>query len=174
VRTFYNSLVTVPNATIVDGGIDNMGLRRWRRYSTTLGIAYHTHPDQVQAFVEGIRALIQANPVTRKDFYIVEFHGFGASSLDILVYTFFDCQTWNEELRARHVLNLDIMRLATDLDVEFAFPTQTLHVASTPEQAMAVPPLRARPELASIVNGYAPGGGRAQATDQPISAGFDA
>ena len=37
VRTFYNSVVTVPNARIVDTHVDNMGLRRWRRYKTTLG-----------------------------------------------------------------------------------------------------------------------------------------
>ncbi len=173
VRTFYNSLVTVPNAKIVDGGIDNMGLRRWRRYNTTLGIAYHTKPDQIQAFVEGVRALIRANPVTRKDYYVVEFHGFGAASLNILLYCFFDAQTWNEELRARHVLNLDIMRLAADLDVEFAFPTQTLHIASTPERPQEVPAAPPRAELAAIINGYAPEGGRAQATDRPISAGYD-
>ena len=112
IRTFYNSLITVPNAKIVDGGIDNMGVRRWRRYKTTLGIAYHTTPDQVQAFVEGIRAIIRANPAMRTDYYLVEFHGFGATSLDILVYCFIDAASWNDELRARHVLNLNIMRLA--------------------------------------------------------------
>ena len=173
VRTFYNSVVTVPNARIVDTHVDNMGLRRWRRYKTTLGLAYHTTTDQVQAFVEGVRALIRANPSMRKDYYIVEFHGFGPSSLDVLVYCFIDAPDWNAELRTRHVLNLDIMRLAEDLGIEFAFPTQTLHVASTPDQPEAARAAAGRVELGEVVEGYSPNGSAGQRVDQPITAGYD-
>ena len=173
VRTFYNSVVTVPNARIVDTHVDNMGLRQWRRYKTTLGLAYHSTPDQVQAFVEGVRALIRANPGMRKDYYIVEFHGFAANSLDVLVYCFIDAPNWNDELRTRHVLNLDIMRLAEDLGIEFAFPTQTLHVASTPDQPEAIPAAAGREELGEIVEGYSPNGTAGQRIDQPITAGYD-
>ena len=173
VRTFYNSVVTVPNARIVDTYVDNMGLRQWRRYKTTLGLAYHTTPDQVQAFVEGVRALIRANPGMRKDYYIVEFHGFGAATLEILVYCFIGAPTWNDELRTRHVLNLDIMRLAEDLGVEFAFPTQTLHVASLPGQPAEVPPAPGRERLGEVVERYAPAGASGQRVDTPITAGYD-
>ena len=173
VRTFYNSVVTVPNARIVDTHVDNMGLRQWRRYRTSLGLAYHTTPDQVQAFVEGIRAVIRANPDMRKDYYIVEFTEFGPSSLDILVYCFIDAPDWNAELRTRHVLNLDIMRLAEELGVEFAFPTQTLHVASAPGQPAEVPVAPGREQLGETVQGFSPTGSSGQRTDQPITAGYD-
>ncbi len=173
VRTFYNSVVTVPNARIVDSHVDNMGLRQWRRYKTTLGLGYNSTPDQVQAFVEGVRALIRSNPGMRKDFYIVEFHGFSAVTLDVLVYCFIDAKDWNEELRTRHVLNLDIMRLAQDLGVEFAFPTQTLHVASLPGQPQDVPAAPGRDQLGEIVDGYSPNGSTGQRVDSPITAGFD-
>ena len=173
VRTFYNSVVTVPNARIVDTHVDNMGLRQWRRYRTSLGLAYHTTPDQVQAFVEGIRAVIRANPDMRKDYYIVEFTEFGPSSLDILVYCFIDAPDWNAELRTRHVLNLDIMRLAEELGVEFAFPTQTLHVASTPGQPAEVAAAPGREQLGETVQGFSPTGSSGQRTDQPITAGYD-
>ena len=173
VRTFYNSVVTVPNARIVDTHVDNMGLRQWRRYKTTLGLGYNSTPDQVQAFVEGVRALIRSNPGMRKDFYIVEFHGFSAVTLDVLVYCFIDAKDWNEELRTRHVLNLDIMRLAQDVGVEFAFPTQTLHVASLPGQPQDVPAAPGRDQLGEIVDGYSPNGSTGQRVDSPITAGFD-
>ena len=173
VRTFYDSVVTVPNARIVDAHVDNMGLRQWRRYNTTLGLSYDTKPDQIQAFVEGIRALIRANPGTRKDYYMVEFHGFGAASLDILVYCFINASNWNDELRIRHVLNLDIKRLAEDLGMEFAFPTQTLHIASLPGQPASLPAASARDELREVVERYAPGGTAGQRVDAPITAGYD-
>lgn len=173
VRTFYNSLVSVPNGNLMDAGIDNMGQRRWRRYKTTLGVGYHTSTDQMQAFVEGIRAIIQANPGMRQDYYMVEFHGFGATSLDVLVYCFIDAADWNEELRTRHVLNLDIMRLAESLQVDFAFPTQTLHIAEMPgqpQQRMQVPD---RTQLREVVDSFGPGGKGGQRVDQPITDGHE-
>ena len=173
VRTFYNSVVTVPNARIVDTHVDNMGLREWRRYKTTLGLAYHTAPDQVQAFVEGVRALIRANPNMRTDYYIVEFHGYGPSSLDILVYCFINAPDWNAELRTRHVLNLDIMRLAAELGVEFAFPTQTLHLASAPGQPAQPPDAPSRERLAGAVDAFGPEGSRGQRVDAPLTGGYD-
>ncbi len=173
VRTFYNSLVSVPNGNLMNAGIDNMGQRRWRRYKTTLGVAYHTTPDQMQAFVEGIRAIIRASPGMRQDYYIVEFHGFGATSLDVLVYCFMDAADWNEELRTRHVLNLDIMRLAESLQVDFAFPTQTLHIAEMPGQPQQLPQVPNRARLREVVNSYGPGGESGQRVDQPITDGHE-
>jgi MscS family membrane protein len=173
VRTFYNSLVSVPNGNLMNSGIDNMGARRWRRYKTTLGVGYHTTPDQMQAFVEGIRAIIRASPGMRQDYYIVEFHGFGATSLDVMVYCFMDAVDWNEELRTRHVLNLDIMRLAESLQVDFAFPTQTLHIAEMPGQPQQLPQVPDRAHLREIVNAFGPGGESGQRVDQPITAGHE-
>ena len=173
VRTFYNSIVTVPNARLVDSGIDNMGARRWRRYRTTLGMGYHTTPDQMQAFVEGIRAIIRANPGMRQDYHIVEFSGFGAASLDVLVYCFIDAPDWTTELRTRHVLNLDIIRLAQDLQIDFAFPTQTLHIAETPGEPMRLPDVPARDGLAAIVDSYGPDGAAGQRVDQRITSGYE-
>ena len=173
VRTFYNSVVTVPNARIVDTHVDNMGLRRWRRYKTTLGLAYHTSPDQLQAFTEGVRALIRANPDMRTDYYIVEFISFGESSLDLMFYCFIDAADWNEEMRVRHVLNLDVLRLAERLEVEFAFPTRTLHLAGMPDRPHEAPAPRERSELGRTVDGFGPRGSDGQRTDAPITAGYD-
>ena len=173
VRTFADSLITVPNARMTDTSVNNMGQRSWRRYYTTVGIAYHTDPDRIQAFVEGIRAIVRANDQMRHDYYIVELHSFGDFSLNIMVYTFIGASNWNEELRTRHVFNLDIIRLAQELQVEFAFPTQTLHVASQVAGAQEIPPLRDRSDLAQTVDDFAPDGRSGQRSDNPISQGYD-
>ncbi|HEB61341.1 MAG TPA: mechanosensitive ion channel family protein, partial [Phycisphaeraceae bacterium] len=128
VRTFYNSLVTVPNATLVRATVDNFGKRKYRRVKTHIGIQYDTPPDRIEAFCEGIRELIRVHPYTRKDYYQVWLHRFGPSSLDILLYAFHEAPDWQTELRERHRLFLDIIRLADRLGVQFAFPTQTLHI----------------------------------------------
>ena len=173
IRTFADSLITMPNARITDTEVNNMGRRSWRRYSTTLGLAYYTDPDRIQAFVEGVRAIVRANPKMRHDYYIVEFITFAASSLNIMVYTFIDAADWNEELRTRHIFNLDILRLAERLEVDFAFPTQTLHVAETPGRPPQLRPQRSRDELGATVDDFAPDGSSGQRSDQPITRGYD-
>ncbi|MXX79572.1 MAG: mechanosensitive ion channel family protein [Chloroflexi bacterium] len=173
IRTFADSLITVPNARMTDTAVNNMGQRTWRRYYTTVGIAYHTDPDRIQAFVEGIRATVRSNQQMRHDYYIVELHSFGASSLNIMVYTFIGASNWNEELRTRHVFNLDIIRLAHELQVEFAFPTQTLHIASSVDGAQEVPAPRERSDLGRTVDDFAPDGQAGQRSDDPITKGYD-
>ena len=61
VRTFKDSLITVPNGQLTDHVVDNMGVRAFRRYDTTLRLPLSSTPDQVQAFCEGVRALLHAN-----------------------------------------------------------------------------------------------------------------
>ena len=126
VRTFYNSQVVVPNATLMNATIDNYGARKYRRASVTLSITYSTPPDRIDAFCEGIRELIRLHPYTRKDYYHVYLNKFGPSSLDILLYVFWEVPDWSTELRERHRLFVDILRLAQKMGVEFAFPTQTV------------------------------------------------
>lgn len=128
IRTFYNSLISVPNSNIATTGVDNLGVRTYRRIKTTLDVTYDTAPDKMEAFVEGIKAIIQAHPDTRKDYYHVVFNDFAESSLRILLYFFLIVPDWSKELVERQKIFLDIIRLAEQLGIKFAFPTRTLHV----------------------------------------------
>ncbi len=128
IRTFYNSVITLPNSVLTNTKIDNMGARRYRRMRTMLGLTYDTSPEKIDAFCEGIRTLVHMHPYMRKDYYQVYFNQYSAASLDILVYVFWETPDWNTELRERHRFLLDILRLAKQLDVEFAYPTQTIYL----------------------------------------------
>jgi len=128
IRTFYNSLITIPNSELISAHIDNYGARKYRRITTTVGIAYDTPPEKIDAFCEGIRELIRKHPYTRKDFYLVNFTEFAAASLGILIYCFVQTPDWGTELREKHRLFTDIIRLAKSLKIEFAFPTQTVYL----------------------------------------------
>jgi len=128
IRTFYNSQVTVPNATLVRAVVDNYGRRKYRRWSTKLGVQYDTTPDQLLAFTEGIREIIRQHPYTRKDYFQVYCNEFSDSSFNIMLYVFFEVVDWSMELRERERLFIDIVRLADQLGVSFAFPTRTVHL----------------------------------------------
>jgi len=174
VRTFYNSQVTVPNSVMTNASIDNYGMRRFRRYSTTLGLTYDTPPEKMQAFCEGVRAVIKGMPGMRKDYYLVEFKGFGDSALEVMLYCFMDVPDWNTEMRVRSHLNLEIVRLAEELGVSFAFPTRTLHVdtLASHTDVPGLPP-RSNEELTAGIAAFAAGGARARPTAIELSPGHD-
>lgn len=140
IRTFYNSLITIPNSEIAIGTVDNMGLRTYRRIRTVVGITYDTPPEKLEAFLEGIKNIIKANPYTRKDYFHVVFNEFGSSSLDIMLYFFVKVENWSEELLQRQNIFLEIIRLAKAIGVDFAFPTQSLHIETFPEKDLVRKP----------------------------------
>ena len=100
--------------------------------STMAGISeLYRDLDQLVAFTEGIRELIRNHPITRKEGYVVHLNDFGGSSLNILMQVFFMTSDWGVELAERERLLLDVMKLADQLGVQFAFPSESAHDAST-------------------------------------------
>jgi len=145
IRTFYDTVVTIPNATLVSSKCNNYSDRRFRRWKQLISIAYDTPPEKISTFCEGIRELLRIHPYTRKDYYQVWLSEFAGSSLDVLVYVFWKTPDWPTELRERHRFMLDIIRLAGELGVEFAFPTRTLYIRKEDnwqEGAASIPAIR--------------------------------
>jgi MscS family membrane protein len=170
IRTLADTIVILPNAKFMEAVIENFTLRRARRVNTVLGVTYDTPREKLQAFVEGIRAIICANPFTQKDTYEVHFHGFAPSALEVFVHFYVERDTWSEELRERHNVFSEILRLAQALGVRFAYPTQTLHVESLPrEDGRSTLP---RSELAELVRGFGPEGSAARPDAELVTDGF--
>lgn len=132
IRTFANSVVSIPNGKLADLTVDNMGKRVYRRYTSTFGITYDTPPALIESFIDGIRGIVKTMPNTRKDYFEIHLNDLGPSSLDIMIYVFFEVPTWTEELENRHEFILQVLKLAEELGVNFAFPTQTLHIENMP------------------------------------------
>lgn len=139
IRTFYNSLVSIPNGRMADLTIDNYGLRVYRRYRSILQVTYDTPPVLLAAFVKGLREIIREHPQTRKDFLGIHFYEFGSSSLNILFNVFVQVPSIESEWIVREEINFRILELAEHLGVRFAFPTQTLHMESFPEKMPNTP-----------------------------------
>ncbi len=127
IRTFYHSILYVPNGKLADMIVDNLGLRVYRRYKTNLGLTYNTHPLKIKTFVEGLKQIVLRHEKTRKDFFGIYFQDYGAHSLNIMFNIFFIVNTFEEEWATREEINILILELAHELNIDFAFPTQTLH-----------------------------------------------
>ena len=132
IRTFYDSLVTVPNSIVAGSNVDNYGQRKWRRILAKLGVTYDTSPEKLEAFVEGIKEIVRQHPQTRKDNFHVVFNAYQDSCLEVMLYCFLGVSSWSEELLEREKIYCAILVLAKKLGVSFAFPTQSVHLESMP------------------------------------------
>ncbi|MDB2426050.1 mechanosensitive ion channel family protein [bacterium] len=125
-RTFYNSLISVPNAILANAVVDNMGERSYRRSRFVLGLTYDTPKAKIEEFVDGVKEIIHNNDFSVKDKYYVAFYNYGSHSLDVLVNFFLETPDYVAELKEKQDINLKILQLAERINVEFAFPTQTI------------------------------------------------
>lgn len=139
IRTFRDSVMYVPNSIISNSMVDNHGLRKYRRFYTKLSITYDSPAKLVKVFVKGVEQIVKEHPNTRKDNYNIFLNDYAASSLDVMLYIFFDVPDWNAELRCRQEIMLEVNQLAEHLGVRFAFPTQTLMIEQAPGQLSLTP-----------------------------------
>lgn len=128
IRTFEDSVIVLPNSILLTKGIENFGMRRYRRLRTTIGVTYDTPPDKLDQFTNRIREMLFSHPHIWNEKRLVYFNDFAASSLNILVYCFIMATNWQEELEIRNEILLQIIRIADEMEVEFAFPTQVVRV----------------------------------------------
>lgn len=130
IRTGEDSVITLPNSNLIKASVENLGQRRFRRLSATLGLDYGTSPDKIDAFCQALRDLIANHPKTKPGVAQASLHEYTPESMKIRVFTYFDTRNYDEELQLRHELLLEIMRIADRLGIRFAHPAQTLVVQS--------------------------------------------
>ncbi len=130
IRTFYQSLITVPNSVMAKEKIDNMGARPKRRIRHTLGLTYDTPIDKIQRFIDAVKFHLDQHPDVEKEELRVVFNQMGDFSLQILVQFFVVTNDPLEELELQQEILLDLLRISKQIGVEFAFPTQTLMLPS--------------------------------------------
>lgn len=132
IRTFENSLITVPNSSLTTTPIENWSRMRKRRLKLTIGVTYDSTPAQLRAGVEAIREVLRSDERISQDFVLVNFTDFGPSSLDIFVYAFTLTTRWDEYMQIREELLLEFMRRFEQLGLSFAFPSQSLYIERVP------------------------------------------
>jgi small-conductance mechanosensitive channel len=138
-RTLTDHLVTVPNSSLINDSIENVGRRRTIRRMMNLGITYDTPRERISQAVEAIREILEEpgirepiHPMVGWDKFPprVFFQDYLADSLNILVvYWFAPADHWEYMAHAEQV-NLRIFEEFERLGVSFAFPSRTVYLAN--------------------------------------------
>ncbi len=134
-RTPGRNLIIIPNKTVAGEAIVNNSRFIGRRVEQVFGLTYDTKADQMQEIVAEIRRIVEAEPDVDRASVHVYFRDFQASSLDIWCAFNLNNPDFANHLAVRQRVNLAIMHAVEKRGLSFAFPTTTLHVASTPDAA---------------------------------------
>jgi len=132
IRAFNKNPIYVPNAVFTTIVVENPSRMSHRRIKEVIGVRYDDF-DVVAPICDDIRRMLQAHEgIDATQTLIVNFTVFGATSLDLMVYTFTKTSVWVEYHHVKQDVLLKIGAIIARHGAEFAFPTQTLHVASVP------------------------------------------
>ena len=131
----HGAVITIPNSTVVDSCITNASLEEVERVSLSLGLTYDTTPQQMRQAIQLLTEIIEAHPNTISNPTVL-FSAFGDFALTIDCIYFIDlpekgrsADPWEiEERKVESEINLQILEQFNNVGLEFAFPTQTLHI----------------------------------------------
>jgi MscS family membrane protein len=111
IRAIDQSLITVPNNTLMNANITNWSRLAKRRFNLTLSLSLYSTPDQVLAVVNGIHDMLLARPLVQKDSVLVQFVALTSKSIDIAVYCFVTEADYNKFQAITQDINLEIMNV---------------------------------------------------------------
>lgn len=138
-RLLDKSLMVIPNKTVAAESIINFSRFTGRRVEQVIGLTYDTTAAQMDEIVAEFKRLILAEAEVDPTSVICYFRDYSASSLDIwMVFNVID-PDFHKHMQLRQRLSLAFMRAVEARGLSFAFPTQTVHVASLPERSKEEP-----------------------------------
>ena len=126
VRTFDKRPLYVPNSVFAKLALENPSRMTNRRIYETIGIRYKD-ASKMDQIVQDVNAMLQGHEEIDQDqTLIVNFNGYGRSSLDFFVYTFTKTTNWVKFHAIKQDVMLRIIRIVHEHQADFAFPTTTV------------------------------------------------
>ena len=98
IRSTDRSIITLPNKKMIDGALENLTLRNFRRVKFTVGLTYATTPENMKKIVADINELINNHPNMNEEGVAV-FEEFGDYSLRLMVLYFIEMMDYYEYLK---------------------------------------------------------------------------
>ncbi len=158
-RSLDQSLITVPNKTIMNANVTNWSRLAKRRLNVTLGLSYTNSPKQILSAVQAIREMLKAHKLVQEDSVIVQFVDLGKDTLDIMIICFMNTPNWNDFQAAKQDINLRIMSLLAARGVAVTPAARILSIEPTmpPDVPPArLPPLVPEPAISTATDSPVP------------------
>lgn len=139
IRTLEGHLVTIPNGILANLTIRNIGQREYIRRVGNITITYDTPIEKIYKSVEIIKEILADHEGMKPELPPrVYFNEFNPHSLNIQFTFWYHPPEYWDFMAFSERVNFEIIRKFNDEQIDFAFPTQTLHLAGDPKRPLQV------------------------------------
>jgi MscS family membrane protein len=128
-RTLDGTLVTIPNGELANKMIQNMDKRPHIRRVANIAVPYATPPEKVRRAREILEEILRNHEGMHPDYPPrVYFNDFNESSLNLILHYWYHPADYWKYMAFSERVNLEILARFNAEGIDFAFPTQTLHL----------------------------------------------
>ena len=127
IKSIDTSIISVPNGTLANMNIQNLGVRSMRIFNTSLSMTYDAQPAQLKAYVNDLKTLILDHPMLANDNFYVYVREMAESSINIMFRAYLQVPGYADELKVKEEIIYEMMELAKKNGLEFAFPSRTIY-----------------------------------------------
>lgn len=128
IRTMADTVVIVPNSTLVEQPITNWSRMKKRLVDFKIGLTYDTDTNTLKKVEKKIETMLKEHPDVQHDTIITCFEGFADSSLDIRIIYFTITTDFIEHLNVKDEINLKIKEIVEKEKTSFAFPSTSVYI----------------------------------------------
>ena len=125
-RSVNGEAIVMSNSALTSSVVANYGEMQQRRLIYRLGVTYDTKHDVLERIPSLLKDIVEQGGDARFD--RAHFVAFNSSSLDFELVYFVPSNDYIQAMEAQQRINLDIVQRFAEEGIEFAFPTQTLHL----------------------------------------------
>ena len=130
IEQFDSTPITIPNYIFAESPIINYSERKFRRINWVVGFEYKSTIEQLKEFTTTLEQYINSNDnfIVNDEFKcFVKLDKFNDSSIDILILCFTSTSDWDTYLQIKEELGIEIKKKATEIGLNFAFPSTSLY-----------------------------------------------
>ncbi|ADE54616.1 mechanosensitive ion channel family protein [Coraliomargarita akajimensis] len=131
IRTLDGHIVTIPNGEMANKSIWNIAKRPYIRRIFNLHLTYSTAPDKVATAKAIVEDILKDHEGMDPEFPPrVYFNDFTNSALNLICIYWYHPPAYWDYLDFTEQVNTEILRRFNAAGIEFAFPTQTVHLTT--------------------------------------------
>jgi MscS family membrane protein len=139
IRTLEGHVVIIPNGELANRTIKNIGQRKYIRRLANINITYDTPPEKIERALEILKDILDNHEGMNPEFPPrVYFSEFNSDSLNLLFLYWYHPPDYWAYMAYGEKVNLAIIRRFNEEGIDFAFPTQTLHLAGDPKRPLNI------------------------------------
>lgn len=128
IRTFKNSVVTVPNSVLSNIDIINWSKMNKRKINSDICVTYNTPLKNICNAVSKINLMLEMHPDVDKSDIFVKVSEMTSSGIKIMIQYYTTRINYDAYLSVKENITYRILQILDNEKVTISFPTQTIHI----------------------------------------------